>query len=302
MIDVVLVRLHACARGENVAIGRMGVNMAAIAGPANDDRRVDVLGVHVSATSLDGAVDRIASWIAGRDRAYVCVTGVHGVMESQSDPRLAAIHNASGMTTPDGMPLVWACRRAGVETTTRVYGPDLMTALCARAAAEGWRIFLYGGADGTPELLAERLGRQHRGLVVAGTHSPPFRPLTEAEQAAVVAMIDRSRADIVFVGLSTPKQERWMHAMRPWLEAPVLIGVGAAFDIHAGLLRQAPGWMQRSGLEWLFRLAVEPRRLWRRYLANNPRFVAAVVRRPPQLLQVASSRDVEGDVRSGGAG
>jgi N-acetylglucosaminyldiphosphoundecaprenol N-acetyl-beta-D-mannosaminyltransferase len=231
------------------------------------------------------------------------VTGVHGVMESQSDPRLVAIHNASAMTTPDGMPLVWACRRAGVETTTRVYGPDLMTALCARAAVDGWRVFLYGGAEGTPELLAERLGEQHRGLDVAGTYSPPFRPLTEAEQAEVVSMIDRSRADIVFVGLSTPKQERWMDAMRPRLEAPVLIGVGAAFDIHAGLLRQAPGWMQRNGLEWLFRLAVEPRRLWKRYLSNNPRFVAGIVRRPPRLLEpAASAADVEGVTESGAAG
>lgn len=277
--------------------------MAATPGPASDDRRVDVLGVHVSAISLDDAVERIGAWIASRDRQYVCVTGVHGVMESQSDAQLVAIHNRSGMTTPDGMPLVWACRRAGVGTTTRVYGPDLMTALCARAAAEGWRIFLYGGAEGTPELLAERLAEQHRGLVVAGTWSPPFRPLTETEQAEVVTMIDRSRADVVFVGLSTPKQERWMDAMRPRLDAPVLIGVGAAFDIHAGLLRQAPGWMQRNGLEWLFRLAVEPRRLWRRYLANNPRFVAAIVRRPPRLVAGApATADVEGVAGPGGAG
>lgn len=250
--------------------------------------RVDVLGVHVSALSMTKSVDEIARWIAQGQRHYVCVTGVHGVMASQDDAELRDIHNASGLTTTDGMPLVWACRWAGVTTTTRVYGPDLMLAVCERAAAAGWRSFLYGGAEGVPEELSERLRARFPALRVVGTYSPPFRPLTDAEEHEVAERINASRAELVWVGLSTPKQERWMARMRDRLDAPVLLGVGAAFDIHAGRLRQAPPWMQRRGLEWAFRLGVEPRRLWRRYLSNNPRFVARIVRRPPREVATSS--------------
>lgn len=246
--------------------------------------RVDVLGVGVSAIDMDAAVVAITDWIEERRPHYVCVTGVHGVMESQRDPELRAIHNRSGLTTPDGMPLVWCARWAGATHVGRVYGPDLMLAICARAAERGWRSFFYGGAEGVPELLAEQLGARFPGLVVAGTHSPPFRPLTAEEGEAVVDLINVTKPDIVWVGLSTPKQERWMAQNRDGLTAPVLIGVGAAFDIHAGLLPQAPRWMQRSGLEWLYRLFREPKRLWRRYLANNPKFLWAISRRRPRLL------------------
>ena len=247
--------------------------------------RVDVLGVGVSALDMPTAVSEISRWIDEGEQHYVCVTGVHGVMESQADPGLRDIHNRSGLTTPDGMPMVWAGRWAGVEHMDRVYGPDLMLELLQVAAQRGWRSFFYGGAEGTPELLARRLQERFPGLLVAGTHSPPFRPLTDDEDADVVARINGSGADIVWVGLSTPKQERWMADHVERLDAPVLLGVGAAFDIHAGTLRQAPRWMQRAGLEWLFRLLAEPRRLWRRYLRNNPLFVLSILRRPPKLLR-----------------
>ncbi len=246
--------------------------------------RFDVLGVQVSAVDIDDAVSEITAWIEQRSNHYVCITGVHGVMESQRDEALRIIHNRSGMTTPDGMPMVWAGHHAGFPGVKRVYGPDLMLALSKRAAERGWRCFFYGGKEGVAELTAARMSTACAGLDVVGTFSPPFRPLTEAEDADVVTRINEARPDIVWVGLSTPKQERWMADHLHKLTAPVLIGVGAAFDIHAGVVRQAPLWMQRSGTEWLFRLGTEPRRLARRYLTNNPRFVVRVLRRRPRAV------------------
>jgi len=238
--------------------------------------RVNILGVGVSAVNLETALATIEDWIARREPHYVCVTGVHGVMESQRDPEVRRIHNASGLTTPDGMPLVWLSWLNGHREVDRVYGPDLMLALCERSVAKGYRHFFYGGAEGVPERLAANLQDRFPGLQVVGTCSPPFRPLTPEEDIQVIQMINQADPDIVWVGLSTPKQERWMAAHVGRLTAPVLIGVGAAFDFHAGLKKQAPRWMQRSGLEWLFRLLTEPRRLWRRYLVNNPLFVLLI--------------------------
>jgi N-acetylglucosaminyldiphosphoundecaprenol N-acetyl-beta-D-mannosaminyltransferase len=252
--------------------------MTTMAGPP----RVDVLGVHVSAVSMADAVAHIGTWVAARERRYVCVTGVHGVMESQRDEALRRIHNDSGLTTPDGMPLVWCAKAAGFDGVTRVYGPDLMLAVCEAGLPHGWRHFFYGGAPGIADRLAGRLAERFDGLAVAGTWCPPFRELTPDEADDVVARIDGSGSDIVWVGLSTPKQERWMAQFRDRLTAPVLLGVGAAFDFHAGAVRQAPAFLQRAGLEWAFRLAMEPRRLWRRYLRNNPAFVAAILRRRPR--------------------
>jgi len=246
--------------------------------------RVDVLGVEISAVNMEMTLDTVIGWVVSNDRQYVCVTGVHGVMESQRDRELAAIHNNAGLTTPDGMPMVWAGRAAGAHWIQRVYGPDMMLAVLAEAQARSWSSFLYGGDPGVPELLAERLEQRLPGLQVAGTHSPPFRPLTRDEVHETAALINASGASLVWVGLSTPKQERWMAELRPLLEAPVLFGVGAAFDFHAGRVKQAPRWMQTSGLEWLYRLGREPRRLWKRYLTNNPRFVIAIVRRRPRLV------------------
>jgi len=238
--------------------------------------RVNVLGVGVSAIDPGMALAAIEDWIQRRDPHYVTITGVHGVMESQTDPEVRAIHNRAGLVTPDGMPLVWASRLAGQRHVRRVYGPDLMLAACRRSLETGWRHFLYGGAEGVPELLATRLADRFPGLEITGAFAPPFRPLTDAEDEEIVQRINAARPDIVWVGLSTPKQERWMASHLGRLEAPVMVGVGAAFDFHAGLKRQAPKWIQGTGLEWLFRLITEPRRLWRRYLRNNPVFLASV--------------------------
>jgi N-acetylglucosaminyldiphosphoundecaprenol N-acetyl-beta-D-mannosaminyltransferase len=246
--------------------------------------RVDVLGVGVSAINQERALAEITSWIERRERHYVCVTGVHGVMESQRDPDLLAIHNSSGMTTPDGMPLVWCARYAGIESVGRVYGPDLMLNVSAASTERGWTHYYYGAAPGVPELLAENLKASFPGLKVVGTHSPPFRDLNDDEVGQIAEEINHRTPEIVWVGLSTPKQERWMARLRPLLEAPVLIGVGAAFDIHAGRLEQAPSWMQKVGMEWAFRLSREPKRLWKRYLVNNPAFIAGIIRKPPHVI------------------
>jgi N-acetylglucosaminyldiphosphoundecaprenol N-acetyl-beta-D-mannosaminyltransferase len=239
--------------------------------------RADVLGIRVSAISMASAVHTIDEWITRREPHYVCVTGVHGVMESQRDQALLQIHNAAGLVTPDGMPLVWLSRLQGFRQVERVYGPDLMLAVCERSATRGHRHFFYGGAPGVAEMLASRLQWRFPGLQVAGLYSPPFRALIPEEDEAVVKRINALQPDIVWVGMSTPKQERWMAEHVGRLSASALIGVGAAFDFHAGLKRQAPRWMQRSGLEWLFRLLSEPRRLWRRYLVNNPWFLWLVL-------------------------
>jgi len=238
---------------------------------------VNILGVGISAINMDIALETIEDWIAHHDPHYVCVTGVHGVMESQRDEHLRRIHNQAGLVTPDGMPLVWLSRLKGHRHVDRVYGPDLMVALCERSGVRRYRHFFYGGAEGVPEQLVANLRRRFPELQVAGAHSPPFRPLTPEEDEQAVQMINQAAPDIVWVGLSTPKQERWMAAHVGRVEAPVFIGVGAAFDFLAGRKRQAPRWMQRNGLEWLFRLLTEPRRLWRRYLVNNPLFVLLVL-------------------------
>jgi N-acetylglucosaminyldiphosphoundecaprenol N-acetyl-beta-D-mannosaminyltransferase len=249
-----------------------------------ENARVDVLGVHVSAVDMGMSVDRIARWLAESASTYVCVTGVHGVMEAQRDPDLKDIHNRSGLTVPDGMPMVWAGHYAGAHWMQRVYGPDLMLNVLERAESQGWSSFFYGGAPGTADLLVSRLRLRFPGLRVAGTRAPPFRPLTPEEDTAVVAEIRRSDARLVWVGLSTPKQERWMAEHCRLLPGTVLLGVGAAFDFHAGLLSQAPHWMQQRGLEWAYRLRQEPRRLWRRYLRNNPAFATRILLRRPRLL------------------
>ena len=254
-------------------VGRQDVSPLEIDTP----ERVNVLGVGVSAITMADAWALIDRWIATGRHCYVCVTGVHGVMESQSDPALREIHNCAGLVTPDGMPLVWMSWLRGHRHVERVYGPDLMLACCAASVSRGYRHFFYGGAPGVPERLADKLQERFPGLMVAGTWSPPFGEPTPIQERSAIERINAANPDFVWVGLSTPKQERWMASHVGQLCAPVLIGVGAAFDFHAGLKRQAPRWIQNSGLEWLFRLGTEPRRLWRRYLRNNPRFVWRIV-------------------------
>jgi N-acetylglucosaminyldiphosphoundecaprenol N-acetyl-beta-D-mannosaminyltransferase len=237
-------------------------------------QRVNILGVGVSAINMDLAVESIDGWIARNEKQYVCVTPVASVVDCLRSDDLRAIFNRAGLVTPDGMPLVWLGRRLGNPQMARVYGPDLMLAVCERAAQRGYRHFFYGGADGVAQELAETLKRRIPGTQVAGTLTPPFRPLTPEEDEAHVRAINESGAHIVWIGLGAPKQEFWMAAHRDRLNAPLLIGVGAAFDFHTGRKPQAPRWMQRSGLEWLFRLATEPRRLWKRYLIGNSIFLA----------------------------
>lgn len=233
----------------------------------------------------------IEGWIAQGEPHYVCVSGMHGIMECQRDERLREIHNAAGLVTPDGMSLVWLCKLRGYRQVERVYGPDLMLALCARSAARGYRHFFYGASHSVLEALTDRLSARFAGLDVAGTFAPPFRPLTPQEDEEAMRRINEARPDVVWVGLSTPKQERWMADHIARLAAPVLIGVGAAFDFHAGVKRQAPRWMQRSGLEWFFRLISEPRRLWRRYLVNIPLFAWYLVLEALDLRESTRSRD-----------
>jgi N-acetylglucosaminyldiphosphoundecaprenol N-acetyl-beta-D-mannosaminyltransferase len=232
---------------------------------ASDFARVDILGIGVSAINLDDAVATIERWIGERGRNYVCITGVHGVMESRRDERLRRIHNQAGMVTPDGMPLVWFSRLSGKDHTERVCGSDLMRKMTTVSSQRGYRQFYYGGPEGLADELREVLVHRHPTLEVVGTLCPPFRELTPQEDQIAVDAINAKHPDIVWVGLSTPKQELWMANHLGRIEAPVMIGVGAAFDFLAGTKRQAPFWMQRNGLEWLFRLCSEPRRLWRRY-------------------------------------
>jgi N-acetylglucosaminyldiphosphoundecaprenol N-acetyl-beta-D-mannosaminyltransferase len=251
--------------------------------------RANILGVGVSATNMEMALCTIEEWIVRRECHYVCATGVHGVMESWRDDDLRRIHNAAGLVVADGVPLVWVSRIMGVREADHVRGSDLMLKMCERSAKRGYRQFFYGGAPGVAEKLANRLQGRFPSLQVTGVYSPPFRSLTSEEDSAVVDCINSTKPDIVWVGISTPKQERWMSEHSRRLEAPVLIGVGAAFDFHAGLKKQAPRWMQKSGLEWLFRLASEPTRLWRRYLVNNPTFLWLVLLQalgePPRSLE-----------------
>lgn len=222
---------------------------------------------------MEQALDIIDSWITEREANYVCLRDVHGVIRCQSDKVLRDLHNKAGLVTPDGMPLVWLNRLAGFRHVERVYGPDLMLTLCERSISRGYRHFLYGGSLGIPERLADNLRSRYPGLKIVGTYSPPFRPLTATEDREIIDMINTTSPDIVWVGLSTPKQEHWMAEHVAQLTGCVLIGVGAAFDFHSGVTKQAPLWIQRSGFEWLFRLLTEPRRLWRRYFTVIPLFI-----------------------------
>jgi len=234
--------------------------------------RYNVLGVGVSALTLAQARDLVLATRGTLHCGYICLGTAHGLTEARTDPSLRKIFNESFLTTPDGMPLVWL----GPRGTERVYGPDLLLAVCAAGRAVCLRHYFYGGTPGVAAELAEKLAACFPGLVVAGTFTPPFRPLTTDELAALRADIARTRPDIVWVGLGTPKQEHFMAAHWRTLDAALLIGIGAAFDFHSGRVRQAPRWIQRSGCEWLFRLCTEPRRLAPRYLKTNPLFALRV--------------------------
>jgi N-acetylglucosaminyldiphosphoundecaprenol N-acetyl-beta-D-mannosaminyltransferase len=240
---------------------------------------VGVVDVPLAVTNYDQTLDRLDAMVDERERGYMCVCNVHTVMASTEDEELRRALEHSSINLPDGQPLVWAIKALGYSLPGRVYGPELMSRACLRAAATGHRFYLYGGRNqGALVQLVLNLRRSYPGLKIVGGYSPPHRSLTEAEHDAVVTEINNSRADVVWVGIGVPKQEKWMAAFRESLDAPVLIGVGAAFDFHAGLMPQAPRWLQEAGLEWAYRLAHEPRRLWRRYLRYNPMFVTAFAR------------------------
>lgn len=251
----------------------------------NPRRRVDILGVHVNTLDLPTAVNEIDRWIQDGERHYVCVRDAHGVMLAQQDEKFRQIQNNSGLTTPDGMPMVWCGRWAGEKEMKRVYGPDLIQAVTERAGEKQWKFFYYGGTEGVAEDLAAEIERQAPGVQTVGTYCPPFRPLEGAEREEVIKLINEADPDIVWVGLSSPKQEFWMDDVRPELNAAALIGIGAAYDMLTGRVRQAPRFIQRSGFEWLFRLVMEPRRLWRRYVLNLPGFAFKLARNKPTLIE-----------------
>jgi N-acetylglucosaminyldiphosphoundecaprenol N-acetyl-beta-D-mannosaminyltransferase len=252
---------------------------------------VEILDVPLALTDYENMIELIDGFVTARQRGYVCVCNVHTVMASAEDPELRDALMASSINVPDGQPLVWALNALGHPLTGRVYGPELMWRACEHAARTGTRFYLYGGRNqGALVQLALNLRQSHPGVRIVGGYSPPHRPLTEEERDAVADEINRSRADVVWVGIGVPKQEKWMRQMREDLDAPLLIGVGAAFDFHAGLVPQAPNWLQEAGLEWAYRLAHEPRRLWRRYMRYNPRFLAAFAAQLSEHRRATSAR------------
>jgi N-acetylglucosaminyldiphosphoundecaprenol N-acetyl-beta-D-mannosaminyltransferase len=235
-----------------------------------------ILSINVIGTAPDEVVSKIAKWATGEEGRFVCFANVHMLMEAHDSPHFANIVNAADLVVPDGMPLVWLLRLKGAKKQERIYGPTLMLRVLELAARQNIPVGFYGGA---PDVLATLVGRMKErfiGLNVAYSFSPPFRGLTRDEDELILREINRSGAAILFVGLGCPRQEIWMAEHRSRVRA-VMLGVGAAFDFHAGGKPQAPAWMQTMGLEWLFRLLTEPRRLWKRYLYHNPRFILLAI-------------------------
>ncbi len=246
-----------------------------------DDKRFDVLGVKINAIDMPGALACIEGWLAASRPRYACLATVHGIMECQKDPGVKRAFNNSGLTLPDGMPLVWSGRISGFAKTGRVYGPDLMLEICRLSVSKGYTHFLYGGKEGVAPLLKRRLEERFPGLRIVGTCTPPFRALNDREKENLIHQVKTLCPDFFWVGLGTPRQEQFMAEYINQLRTGVMLGVGAAFDFHTGLVKEAPDWMKPLGLQWVFRLGQEPARLWRRYLYNNPVFVYKYVR---QLL------------------
>ena len=248
-------------------------------GPTSVAERVptrELLGIPIALIDYERAMDVMDGLVASREQGYVCAAPVHGLMVAQDDSETRSALLGSTLTVPDGMPLVWAVNLLGERLPDRVYGPELMRRYNDRCARLGHRVWLYGGRDqGFLVQLTLRLRQMHPGINIVGGYSPPFRALTEDEDRTVLEQLEEARPDVIWVGIGAPKQEKWMARMRDRLEAPVMCGVGAAFDFHAGRISQAPQWMQQRGLEWTYRIAQEPRRLLPRYLHYNPRFMAA---------------------------
>jgi N-acetylglucosaminyldiphosphoundecaprenol N-acetyl-beta-D-mannosaminyltransferase len=237
-----------------------------------------ILGVPISIINMRVAVCTILDWVQHRNAQYICVRDVHGIMRAQEDPALMKIHHGAGLITPDGMPLAWILKARGYRDADRVCGADLVAALCQASVPAGIRHYLYGGKPGVAERMEAKLIEMFPGLQIIGSSTPPFRPMTSEEDEAAVAEISAMRPDVVWVGLSTPKQEYWMRDHVGRIPGATLVGIGAAFDFYAGDVKRAPRWMHNSGLEWLHRLISEPRRLWRRYLVLAPKFVVLMAR------------------------
>lgn len=246
--------------------------MQAVSALAPDDS-VSILGVKVHATDMDRALARVESALATGDKGYVCVTGVQGVMEAQSDSNLKRIINGALLTIPDGRPTVWVGWLRGFLKMRQVTGPTMMLRLCALSAEKGYTHFFFGGNDGVAEQLKQSLTQRFPGMKVVGTYTPPFRPLNAEEEAELIRMVAETKPDFFWVGLSTPKQERFMDQYVSKLDAKLMFGVGAAFDIHTGRIKDAPYWMKLTGVQWMHRIYQDPKRLWKRYLVNNPKFV-----------------------------
>jgi|HubBroStandDraft_5_1064220.scaffolds.fasta_scaffold88961_2 N-acetylglucosaminyldiphosphoundecaprenol N-acetyl-beta-D-mannosaminyltransferase len=244
-------------------------------GPTPDS--ANVLGVNVSAVNMDLAVSVTERWIDAGRSGYICVTGVHGVMEAQNDAEFLYILNHAAINLPDGMPMTWVGRLQGFQQMDRVFGPDFMMAICRLSVERGYRNFFYGGQPGVANRLSETLINRFPGLQVIGTFTPPFRPLNPHEEDELAAQILQSRPHIVWVGLSTPKQEQFMAQYVSRFQVPLMVGVGAAFDYHTGQIRDCSPWIKKAGLQWLHRLLQDPKRLWKRYLINNPAFIWRIV-------------------------
>jgi len=246
---------------------------------AADIPTLEILGVPVAITDYQGTVDAMDAMIETGERGYVCAVAVHSLTVALDDPEMKAALRGASLVVPDGMPVVWAANMMGARLRERVYGPEIMQRYSERCAERGHRVWLYGGRDqGSLAQLALSLRRHHTGINIVGGYSPPFRPMTEEEEDALVEQINSARPDVLWAGIGVPKQEKWMARMRDRLDVPVMCAVGAAFDFHAGRVSQAPRWMQQRGLEWIYRLAQEPRRLLPRYLYSNPRFVLSFAR------------------------
>jgi N-acetylglucosaminyldiphosphoundecaprenol N-acetyl-beta-D-mannosaminyltransferase len=245
-------------------------------------KKVPILGVQTDGQTFSHAIETLTAWAQSTDKHYVCTTPVYTIMQAFDEPRIKQAINGADMVTADGMPVVWVQRRRGAPFAERVYGPDIMLAVCERTAALDVSHYFLGGADGVAQTLADKLTARFPGLKVAGIANPVFPKVPTAPDPDVVKMLNDSRASIIWVGLGSPKQDIWCQVYRSALNAPLLIAVGAAFDFHAGIKKQAPRWMQRSGTEWIFRLVQEPRRLASRYLIHNPRYIWHVLREGSQ--------------------
>jgi N-acetylglucosaminyldiphosphoundecaprenol N-acetyl-beta-D-mannosaminyltransferase len=239
--------------------------------------RCNVLGIGVHAVNIPSALQAVADAVREGRKGYVCVTGVHGVMEAQKNTEMRSILNAAFLNVPDGMPMVWVGRSQGFGDMKRVYGPEFMMAVCEASVREGWSHFLYGGKPGVAESLRSFLEKRFPGIRIVGICTPPFRPLNPDEEAALADQVRKAKPDCFWVGLSTPKQEMFMSKTLAKLEARLMFGVGAAFDVWTGNIQDAPAWMKKAGLQWVHRLVQEPRRLWRRYAVIVPSFLFLIL-------------------------